>query len=202
MKNKVMWMVIAWVLVAGVLWTVSAYSTQIWSPIQFVKQLFVTPQGQIDQSKATIKLDGTNWTISAKNIEVSWQDVATKNYVDNKLKKIIDAQKVTNTKARPTLSSAKSIKNNHSNSKVTSVCNASHVRRRNKNGNTCTKLNVTNNIHCINAKQDNTIFGEEPHKTRCRNSALRREDTYKGEFEGWTDITYPPVWRKSLYVRK
>ena len=78
MKNKVMWMVIGWVLVAGVVWTVSAYSTNIWSPIQFVKQLFVTPNGELDSSKATIKIDGTNGTIEAKNMKVSWQEVNTK----------------------------------------------------------------------------------------------------------------------------
>jgi len=88
MKNKVMWVVIGWVLVAGVVWTVSAYSTNIWSPIQFVKQLFVTPNGELDTSKATIKIDGTNWTIEAKSIYVNQQEVATKNYVDNKVKNI------------------------------------------------------------------------------------------------------------------
>ena len=88
MKNKILWVVIGWVLVAGVVWTVSAYSTNIWGPIQFVKQLFVTPNGELDSSKATIKIDGTNGTIEAKNVKVNWEDVATKSYVDNKLKNI------------------------------------------------------------------------------------------------------------------
>ena len=78
MKNKVMWVVIGWVLVAGIVWTVSAYSTNIWSPIQFVKQLFVTPNGEIDQSKATIKINGVNGRIDAKSMYVNWQEVVTK----------------------------------------------------------------------------------------------------------------------------
>ena len=43
-----------------------------------MKQLFVTPQGQIDQSKATIKLDGTNWRLDAKSIYENGVQVATK----------------------------------------------------------------------------------------------------------------------------
>ncbi len=78
MKNKVMWVVIGWVLVAGVVWTVSAYSTNIWSPIQYVKQLFITPNGEFNSTKASIKLNWATGRIDAKSIYVNWQEVATK----------------------------------------------------------------------------------------------------------------------------
>jgi len=63
---------------------VSAYSTQIWNPVQFVKQLFVTPNGEIDAAKATIKIDGTNGRIDAKSVYVNGKEVSTKSYVDSK----------------------------------------------------------------------------------------------------------------------
>ena len=78
MKNKVMWVVIGWVLVAGGVWTVSAYSTNIWSPIQYVKQLFVTPNGEFNSTKASIKLNWATGRIDAKSMYVNWQEVATK----------------------------------------------------------------------------------------------------------------------------
>ena len=60
-------------------WTVSAYSTNIWSPIQFVKQLFVRTTGQVgDVQGATIKIDGTNWRIDAKSMYENRVQVATK----------------------------------------------------------------------------------------------------------------------------
>jgi len=72
MKNKVMWMlslgILFWV---NVLW-INVYAYNVWTPVQYMKQLFVTPNGESDANKATIKIDGTNWTISAKNIEVTW----------------------------------------------------------------------------------------------------------------------------------
>ena len=107
MKNKVMWMVIGWVLVVGVLWTVSAYSTNIWSPIQFVKQLFVTPNGELNSSKATIKIDGTNGRIDAKSIYENGVQVATKSdlngyssksYVDSKVKWLASKTDLANVK--------------------------------------------------------------------------------------------------------
>jgi hypothetical protein len=73
------------VLVGMSVLSVSAYNTQIWSPVQFVKQLFVTPNGELDTSKATIKIDGVKGSISAKSLKVNGQEVATKGYVDSKV---------------------------------------------------------------------------------------------------------------------
>jgi hypothetical protein len=36
---------------------VNAYDVQLWSPVQYIKQLFLTPNGEFDKSKATIVLD-------------------------------------------------------------------------------------------------------------------------------------------------
>ena len=88
MKKQTVKSILIGILVWWSVLAVSAYNTQIWSPIQFVKQLFVTPNGESDANKATIKIDGTNGIIEAKNVKVNWQDVATKNYVDNKVKNI------------------------------------------------------------------------------------------------------------------
>jgi hypothetical protein len=57
-------------MAAGTVLAVSAYSTQIWSPVQFVKQLFVTPNGEMDSTKATVKIDGTNGTVTANGVVV------------------------------------------------------------------------------------------------------------------------------------
>ena len=88
MKKQTVKSIVIWTLVWGTLLAVQAYNTQIWSPIQYVKQLFVTPNWELDSSKATIKIDGTNWSIEAKQIYQNGQPLATQNYVDEKTKGI------------------------------------------------------------------------------------------------------------------
>ncbi len=69
MKKKLILGTMWWILLCGSMWNVFAYS--IWSPVQYVKQLFVTPNGSSDQSKATIKIDGLNGSITAVR-DVVW----------------------------------------------------------------------------------------------------------------------------------
>ena len=180
MKNKVMWMVIAWVLVAGVVWTVSAYSTQIWSPIQFVKQLFVTPNGELDSSKATIKLDGTNGRIDAKSIYENGVQVATKSNLNSYATKSALKNYATksNLNSYATKSALKNyatksnlnsyatknaLKNYATKSDLNSVvaesntvkkCNASNVGKHDGYGRTCEYELVTNNGHCVQGGRD------------------------------------------------
>jgi len=86
MKNKVMWMVIGWVLVAGVLWTVSAYSVKVWSPIEFFRQIVFTSDGTMDLSKATIKIDGRHWVVAMKELTISGQNLLSLiEWIDQKL---------------------------------------------------------------------------------------------------------------------
>ena len=80
MKKYLKGVAIGWLLLWGVV-MVYAYNTQIFAPVQFVKQLFATPNWEQDSSKATIRLDGPSGTIEAKNIKVNGEDVATKKLV-------------------------------------------------------------------------------------------------------------------------
>ena len=171
-------------LIAGVVWSVSAYSTQIWSPIQFVKQLFVTPQGQIDQSKATIKIDGVNGRIDAKSIYENGVQVATKSdfnsaksYADQKEVEAINAAKnytnhhvvdgahianwaVTTNKIANSaitmdkLSSDLVTKLHESGSQIVTTCNANNIGRHNRFWQTCEYFQVTNDGHCTANHKD------------------------------------------------
>ena len=78
MKKKFMLGVML-VLIGCGIWSVSAYD--VWNPVQFVKQLFVTPNGESDSSKATIKLDGKTGRIDAKSVYVNWKSVVTTDYL-------------------------------------------------------------------------------------------------------------------------
>jgi len=80
MKKTLLWL---FVLLWLISW-VNAYNTIIRSPIQFIKLLYVTPNWELDPSKATIKLDGSSWIIYAKDIKLSWKSVATQSYVNMK----------------------------------------------------------------------------------------------------------------------
>jgi len=68
----------------------SSYAYDIWNPIQYVKQLFATPNGETDLSKATIKIDGTKWIIDVSSwFYINGQPVPTINYLNNKISDII-----------------------------------------------------------------------------------------------------------------
>ena len=75
MKKQTFKAIVIGTLVWVSLLTVRAYD--VWNPIQFVKQLFATPNGELDQSKATIKINGTNGRIDAKSIYANNQKVLT-----------------------------------------------------------------------------------------------------------------------------
>ncbi len=70
MNKKLIWTLVWWGLLMSSMWSVFAYS--IWSPIQYVKQLYVTPAWNSNPSAATIKLDGANGNISSKSLSVAW----------------------------------------------------------------------------------------------------------------------------------
>jgi len=86
MKKSTIRSIVIGTLITGSLLWVQAYSTNIWSSVQFVKQLFATPNGEVDTSKATIKIDGTNGRIDAKSIYENGKEVSTKAYVNSKTK--------------------------------------------------------------------------------------------------------------------
>ena len=65
MNKKLIWAIMWGCFLMSSTWSVFAYS--IWSPVQYVKQIFVTSDGSNNQAKSTITLDGTNGTIDAKN---------------------------------------------------------------------------------------------------------------------------------------
>jgi len=88
MKKWLFKVLVLWSVTAGSVVSAYAYNTNIWSPVQFVKQLFVTPNGEVDMSKATIKINWTDGSIQAKSIEaksvkVNGLNVATQSYVDD-----------------------------------------------------------------------------------------------------------------------
>ena len=104
-------------LVGASILSTHAYNVQIWSPVQYVKQLFVTPNGELDSAKATIVLDGTNGTIKAKGLYENGMPVATKEYTNSVLN---SAKSYTDSKVNSVLNSAKS----YTDSKVNSVLNS------------------------------------------------------------------------------
>ncbi len=191
MKNKVMWMVIGWVLVAGVVWTLSAYSTQIWSPVQFVKQLFVTPNGEIDQSKATIKIDGTKWRIDAKSIYENGVQVATKGDLDSY------ATKIALNKLKKTLW--------NSSWHIVKTCNFNNIGLPNSYGEVCGKTRVTNISDCINDQRDHVIdqwrLGNKSYNSMCANGRLRkirRPDPKKRRKTTYVGFTYVYTFKHYL----
>ena len=83
MKKQTIKSIVIGTLVGVSVLSVSAYQAQIWNPVQFVKKLFVTPNGELDSTKATIVIDGTNWEIQAKSVKVNGKEVATKEDLKN-----------------------------------------------------------------------------------------------------------------------
>jgi len=201
MKNKVMWMVIGWLLVSSLVWPVSAYN--IWSPIQFVKQLFVTPTGSSDASKATIKLDGTNGRIDAKSIYENRVQVATKSDLNSyatksDLNSYATKSALKNYATTSELSSyaSKSYVDTHNqaNSSVSfaSVCNADNIGKHNLNGRTCISLHVTNDYHCINSLEDGVKRYAYNSKLRCKDGHKRilRWMCLNGKRTCWVEGSY------------
>ena len=75
MKKKLLKIWIIGSSIAVVTVMASAYNTQIWAPVQFVKQLFATPTWEVDATKATIQLDGRDWSIHAKSLWINGKQV-------------------------------------------------------------------------------------------------------------------------------
>ena len=209
MKNKIMWMVIGWVLVAGVLWTVSAYSTNIWSPIQFVKQLFVSPTGQVwDVKGAYIKLDGTNWRIDAKSVYVNGKEVATKSDLNNATKPDLTAYaKKSDLNSYATKSYVESIVNalkktwSSGGPKFVTSCNAANLGKHTANGDTCKSYKVTNDEDCIRNKGDwwtssASVQGEYNVRERCKDGWERVKGGVR-HYQDWTETEY--LGRKRIY---
>ena len=122
-----------------------------------MKQLFVTPQGQIDQSKATIKIDGTNGRIDAKSIYENWVQVATKSNLNSYATKSALMNYATKSDLTSYVTNAlNNLKSKLWNSSVHIVktCNASHIGLTNSSGLVCKSKKVTNDSHCIKAWKD------------------------------------------------
>ena len=122
MKRQTLKSIVIGALVgACVLGGVNAYNTNIWSPIQYVKKLFVTSDGSADPSKATIIFDGTNGTVKAKAIYENGHRLASQSDLESKANSVLNAAKsYVNSKTNSVLRSAKS----YANSKANSVLNA------------------------------------------------------------------------------
>ena len=86
MKTLSIKSIVLWTLIGLSLVSTYAYNIQMWSPIQYVGKIYLTPNGEFNASKATITLDGSNGTIKAKSIFVNNQSVATTNYVSGAVK--------------------------------------------------------------------------------------------------------------------
>ena len=165
-------------LVGASILSTHAYNVQIWSPVQYVKQLFVTPNGELDSAKATIVLDGTNGTIKAKGLYENGMPVATKEYTNSVLN---SAKSYTDSKVNSVLNSAKSytdnierdlvakIQNSNLNTKhLASLgvsfnkCDSTTVGVRNYKGQTCTQLKYTNVKKCWEARNSQLVY-DAPH---------------------------------------
>ena len=117
MKKTTIKLIVLGTLVGASVLSTHAYNVQIWSPVQFVKKIFVTPNGELNPAKATIVFDGTNGTIKAKGLYENGQPVATQEYTN----RVWNSEKsYTNLKATSVLNSAKS----YTDSKVNSVLNS------------------------------------------------------------------------------
>jgi len=88
MKKNVLKLMITGILLWWVVLTVNAYT--VWNPVQYIKQIFVTPNGEKDPRKALIKMDWKTGRIDAKSVYVNWKSVVTTDY----LGKIISSLKI------------------------------------------------------------------------------------------------------------
>lgn len=116
-------------LVCSSLLTTHAYNVQIWSPIQTVKKIYLTPTGSTDSTKATITLNGSGGIIKANNIFIHKQgrknnkyfQVATYNDLEIHEKHVLTLeQDLLNSKASSTLKDAKT----YTNDKIDPITNA------------------------------------------------------------------------------
>ena len=178
MNKKLIWAIMWGCFLMSSTWSVFAYS--IWSPIQYVKQLYVTPTWNSNSSAATIKLDGANGRLDAKTIYENGDEVATRNElnsVKNNLKQLINK--------------ADKIKED---AWIKKYCNVTDLWYYNpKTKKVCTPRRVTSDVHCLEEKNDNVTRKqrlsdeqwkiEDTKKTfRCLNGEIRRrEDVYQRE---------------------
>ena len=84
MKTKIWWVWLGILLAIGILVQANAYNVWL-SPVSFLKSILFTSDGSMNPNKATIKIDGTNGTISMKALKVNWSDVVTTSYLDKKI---------------------------------------------------------------------------------------------------------------------
>ena len=161
------------------MWSVFAYS--IWSPIQYVKQLYVTPAWNSNSSAATIKLDGANGRLDAKTIYENGDKVATESNLENTANSTLsNAKNYARQQANRALTQAMQYINTHASggNRITSLCGKNHIWWHNKLGMTCQKKIITDYGRCKDAFQKNfewTMSERAVHKWEVRNIGSIRD---------------------------
>ena len=129
MKKTMIKSIVLGALVGASILSTHAYNVQIWSPTQYVKQLFVTPNWETDSAKATIVIDWKHGSIKARSLYENGKLVATQEYTNSRANSVLSSAKsYANSRANSVLSSAKSYTNSRANSVLSSAKSyANHI---------------------------------------------------------------------------
>jgi len=166
MKKWLFKVLVLWSVTAGSVVWAYAYNVNILSPIQTLKQIFLTPKWQLNSASATIKLDGANGEIDAQKILLSGEQVATQKFAiavwNQALVKAIEIWNSTNENYYKKLQAELSTKISKQsagtpvNNSLVKVCNVANVGHYNVYWQLCVKSNgkVTNAPQCKEKNRD------------------------------------------------